>query len=219
MLSRALRVLHRLVTRALRPVAADVPLLGSRAALGAAVAPFPDVPLAAHTFLAILLHLGLLAQVVAILVAVRVAEDPAGAPTGTASRGAQTPLSDNPSSLLNLRLGSLSRRFPTVRQGWGNHQLSRDRAVGRLLAHHLALRSWTVLGLSASPLALGLGANRLAAQRAILVAVQLALWFVALGAALRGIAVQRLVPHAWVLRTEHGAAGITAIHLAPFEII
>mmetsp|Transcript_22471 Transcript_22471/g.49127 ORF Transcript_22471/g.49127 Transcript_22471/m.49127 type:complete len:355 (-) Transcript_22471:190-1254(-) len=183
------------------------------------MSPFPDVPLAPAGFLAKIFYIGLLTQMAAVLVTVGIAENSTASPASTTPRGAPTPFSDDPTSLLDLRLGALARRLPALGQRRGDHQFPRYSAVRGLFADHLALWGWAVLGLAAPPLALRLRANCLAPQRPVFVAVQLALGLVALGAALWGVAIQGLVAHAWILRAEHRTAGITTIHLAPLEIV
>mmetsp|Transcript_25784 Transcript_25784/g.54903 ORF Transcript_25784/g.54903 Transcript_25784/m.54903 type:complete len:328 (-) Transcript_25784:137-1120(-) len=179
------------------------------------MSPFPDVPLAPAGFLAKIFYIGLLTQMAAVLVTVGIAENSTASPASTTPRGAPTPFSDDPTSLLDLRLGALARRLPALGQRRGDHQFPRYSAVRGLFADHLALWGWAVLGLAAPPLALRLRANCLAPQRPVFVAVQLALGLVALGGALRASHHLRSVRTHLLLRTEHRTVRLAALHLAP----
>mmetsp|Transcript_26786 Transcript_26786/g.64511 ORF Transcript_26786/g.64511 Transcript_26786/m.64511 type:complete len:473 (+) Transcript_26786:299-1717(+) len=203
----------RLGLQALLAAAGHAACLAAGAAARGALAPLAGDPFASRVLLADRGGLRLLP--VAVGVVSTAAAHRALLLAGAAGGGAHPPGVADPAGAAGLGLALGGHHLP-LRHG-GHRGLFRIVTLRGLLADHLALRLGALLGLLALELADRIRAERFARQRSI--ADKSALRLLAPGVALRALAIQRLPTLADVLRAEHLALRLVAVHPALRELV
>mmetsp|Transcript_62830 Transcript_62830/g.168620 ORF Transcript_62830/g.168620 Transcript_62830/m.168620 type:complete len:242 (-) Transcript_62830:5-730(-) len=142
-----------------------------------------------------------------------------GTPLGpiAAPGGTRAPLPDRPLDQFPHGGPRLPHRLHARLRGRDTEDPAGGPTIRGLLAGHGALGVRAVLGPPAMPLALRLRTHGLAPHIHIPRALQSTLRLLTLRRTLRRLAIQGLLPLTRVIRAEHRAVGLPALHLAPLH--